>query len=112
MTPSDSWPPTSKTTDPVTSHIAEEKITASGKRQTHALIVLGFIRRYSDQTSGEIAAGLHAVLNLYQVRRRLPDLEHLGLIEKSGTRKCSQFDSLQCTWRVPRPLENEQGVLL
>lgn len=93
------FPPATRAAGPLTSAVAEAKITGSGKRLTHAETVLEYIIAHPDRTSAELTDAIPD-LDIYQVRRRLPDLEHLGLIEKSGRRKCHVYGSLQSTWRA------------
>ena len=118
MTPSDSppWPPASRPGE-FTSKAAERDITGSGKRQSHAAMILDLISANPDLTGSELATLMHggrrwpALLTESQVHKRTSDLLNLGKIEKSGIRVCSVNNTLRATWRVPRR-DDEQGVLL
>jgi len=115
LTPKASWPPASRPGE-TTSKLAEQGITESGKRETHAKIILDIIKANPDLTASEIAAVEYgrrwpALLSEAQVHKRTSDLLNLGKIKKSGIRVCTINDTLRATWRaIEGP--DEQGVLL
>lgn len=84
--------------DPITSYIAEDKITESGKRESHAKQVYEGLKRHPDVTNAELAAIIG--LTYMQVERRLYDLKRLSRIVCTGNRKCT-VNGTQCsTWRI------------
>jgi len=83
--------------DPITSQLAGDSITASGKRDSDKLRVLNALRTYKmPVTSAELAAD-HG-LDRYMVARRLPDLREDGLAEQLSARKCKVNGRLAVTW--------------
>jgi len=85
-------------TDPETSHIAAEKIEASGKAATDRQLALYLVKRYPSSTAWELArfAG-HP--DRHRVSRRLTELRQGGLIQNDGKRKCRVSGALMMTWR-------------
>ena len=77
------WPPASRGDDPETSKDAEKWMTESGKRMTHAMIVLRVLRENPDGLiPGEISE--RCPLRHDQVWRRCPDLRAQGLVQLTG----------------------------
>jgi hypothetical protein len=98
--------PAARATDPETSHIAAEQITASGKRASHQREILDLLRRCDGRTSAELAAlaqreGL-AHLTRHEVARRLPELATAGAVRKGATVTCGQNGTLAVSWWVVR----------
>ena len=89
--------PASRNTDSESSHVAEEKITKSGKRQAQIDEILAYVTLNQGHTSGEIAAGLGGEYDNVKVSRRLSDMKGL-LLEQGDRRKCLEKDSLMVTW--------------
>lgn len=90
-----SFSPASRNTDPVTSHLAEQEVTKTGKRQTQAEIVLEAVRNYPGRTSFELTQ--YCPLNRYQIARRTADLETLGKIRK-GPEVLRMRKTPEVTW--------------
>ena len=96
------WPPASRPDQP-TSQLAEEDITKSGKRQTHASMILGYLYSFPGgchQTASEIAQAIG--LTESQVHKRTSDLLNLGKIVKTGVRVCRVNHTLRATWQYPQ----------
>ena len=87
--------PNSRTTDPITSHIAGEAITQSGKRFNQQAEALRLVSSYPGHTAAELAE--FSRLDRYQLSRRLPELEHIR-IKKGDMRLCRILDSQCVTW--------------
>lgn len=85
--------PRTHTNDPDTSHDAEDRHRDSGRLGANARTVLGYVKRWP----GNGAKGLHSrvrmnfhkvpLLPLQEIRRRLTDLDHKGLVERRQVRK-------------------------
>lgn len=88
----------SRTTDPLSSHLAAEELQSSGRRETQCRLVLEWVERFPDRTSAELARW--GDLDRYMVARRLPDLERQGLVKKSGMRPCQTNGRQAVTWRL------------
>jgi hypothetical protein len=90
-------------TDPPTSDLAASEHTRSGKRGRHARLVLQLVRDLPGRTAIELwhEAGAAAQAELkepQEVRRRLTDLLHIGLVQQSGQRKCRIRGNTMMTW--------------
>lgn len=89
--------PAARATDPVSSHLAAEEMTRSGKRAYQAERVLDLVRKHPHHTSLELAQ--YGTLDRYQLARRLPDLVALGLVERSREpRLCAVGKRPAHTW--------------
>ena len=88
--------PASRSTDPVTSNLAEAEVTSSGARRAQADEVLSMARAMPGATSAEIARGHFPTM--IKARRRLPDLERAGLVKRGEPRKCNVTGRLSLTW--------------
>lgn len=86
--------PASRATDPDTSHDAEAKINASGKRDTQSSRVLlaACIR------PGRTSAELGREVGRYIAARRLPELERYGYVVRGEQRKCRESGNMATTW--------------
>jgi hypothetical protein len=94
------YPPASRNTDPATSHEAEHAVTESGKRQTHAEIVLACVRLNPGMTAGELgdATGLGHI----PAQRRLSDLLSTGKVMQSTETRFYRGHK-QSTWYELNP---------
>lgn len=90
--------PVAARNDPMTSHQAAREVTASGKREIQLKQVLDLVGRKPGKTSFELAA--FGKLDRYAVARRLPELEHGGLVMKTAARTCSISGRKAVTWRT------------
>lgn len=90
--------PASANRDPVTSHLAESKVTQSGRRQTQAEQVLEALKRRPMHTSAELAEAMGACR--FMVARRLSDLRHNNLVRQCAKRVCAVKGSEAVTWDV------------
>lgn len=84
--------------DPVTSHLAAEKITRSGRRAIQRQAVLALVQKYPGCTSLELAR--HSGMDRYICARRLPELESAGAVRKSGQKVCSVGQRPAVTWVI------------
>lgn len=89
-----------RATDPGTSREAARKYSAAGKHITHAQVVLHALQAKDGQTSAEVAD--MTGLTRHVPARRLPDLEHSGLVRKGEPRTCAATGSRCVTWWVVR----------
>jgi hypothetical protein len=90
----------SKSHGPITSHIAENEFTESGKRQTHCERILDAMVSLKKQgfqgfTGREIAAT--AKLDFVAVMRRMNDLLQSGKVVKGAARICKTDGKTQLT---------------
>ncbi len=100
--------PIAANADPVSSHLAAESITASGLRDSQKREILTRLRDQSiPVTSMELARG--ATFDRYVAARRLPDLEHDGLVVRSVMRACSVTGRPAVTWRIKSESEVAQS---
>ena len=92
--------PLFRTTDPVTSSLAAEKLTRGGKRDSQKQQVLDYLRQHPGRwTSAEIAKYGH--MERHMAARRLPDLEEDKLVQRCGTKyACSITGHAAVIWRL------------
>jgi len=88
--------PASKTKDPISSYIAEEKITLSRARARQIDLVLSCIRRSAGKTSKELA--LIFELDRHMVDRRLADLKNRDKAFQGHIRECGVSGIKSVTW--------------
>lgn len=93
----DFYPPASHKNDPVSSFIAEEKVTKSGKRKANINKVYNGLKEYPSCTGAELAHYLN--MDKYEVRRRLNDLHKLGKANQGEHRQCRIAKSQAVTWK-------------
>lgn len=87
--------PHSHTSDPVSSHLAGEKATASQQRKKHLDIVVSLVKENQGLTGAELAELCD--LDKYEVRRRLSDAN--GVLVKQGkSRTCGVAKTMAVTW--------------
>jgi hypothetical protein len=84
--------------DPVTSRLAAEEITRSGRRAIQRQAVLALVQKYPGCTSLELAR--HSGMDRYTLARRLPELEHEGAVKKCGQKVCSVGQRPAVTWVI------------
>lgn len=89
--------PAARATDPLTSHLAADEITASGTRQRHVEIVIAAVRANKGLTSLELAdvCGLER----HEVARRTSDAETAGAIRKGPVKRQANGRSA-VTWEA------------
>ena len=90
--------PIARNTDPITSHISAHEITYSGARTTQQIEVLELVSDYAGHTSRELA--VWSAMDRYQMARRLPELEHAGLVTKGPARRDETNLRMAVTWLV------------
>jgi len=88
----------SRNTDPISSHIAEEKITRSGVRGKQAMRVYGVLLEHNGSTSKELSQYLGG--DRYMASRRLPDLEKAGMVVRGEMRTCTVCNQKCVTWEI------------
>lgn len=74
-----------RATDPVTSHIAADKVNRSGAVELRCWMIVSALQRENGLTYREIAA--RTGLDPTETMRRLNTLELRGAVEKRGTEK-------------------------
>ena len=90
------WPMASKTTDPLTSHLAEEEITSSGARKKQVETVRNLVTAYPGRTAGELSNCCE--LDRVQVARRLYDLKSADVVTQGDARTCAISRRKAVTW--------------
>lgn len=100
--------PVSHCHDPITSHEAENAVTASGIRRTNNEKVAWLVARYPDRTASELAVlvpqhfgddlGDTDDKRLFEVRRRLSDMNTIH-VEQGEPRK-ALLSKREMTWRT------------
>lgn len=88
--------PAARTADPITSQLAADEHTASGKRGRHIGIVIDAVRRHPGKTSAELAP--LCALERHEVARRTSDAERCGAIRKGQIRRCDTSGRSAVTW--------------
>lgn len=99
--------PSSRSTDPESSHDAAERSTRSGARASQQNRVLAWVRRWPGRTSRELAA--LANVDRYMVARRLPELEPVHL-RRGDLRKCAVTHTRAVTWWPKEVEKSGTGV--
>ena len=87
--------PRSRRSDPETSHIAADRIKASGVLGKQQAAVLEAVRRYPGSTAVEIST--LAGIDRYAVSRRLPELSPVH-VRRGPPRVCAVNGRPQGTW--------------
>jgi hypothetical protein len=104
--------PLARGSDPVTSHIAADRLKESGKWSTQKGRVLAWMRENrmleppGDLSANEMSreSGIpHPVCH-----KRLPDLEYDGLVKKCRKRTCRVTGELAYTWVLTTPEERAE----
>jgi hypothetical protein len=90
--------PVARKADPMPSKLAAEQVTASGRREGQLLAVLALLRRHPRSTSLELSR--HGSLDRYIVARRLPELEHVGLVRRLPARICIVGNRQATVWEA------------
>ncbi len=95
--------PRSHSHDPITSHEAESRHTASGRRQRNADLVYDLATKHPASTAIELwdSAGAEiqsALKEPQEVRRRLTDLASVGRVQQGPPRVCRVRGTRQVTW--------------
>ena len=88
--------PAARANDPITSHIAADEHTASGKRGSNVAAVIDLVRERPGRTSAEL--GRYSTLTRHEVARRLPEAETAGAVRKGEKRRCHANGTLAVTW--------------
>lgn len=94
-----SFSPASSARDPITSIMADERITASGRRHQHTQLVAAWVKQYPGRTAVELWR-LSSLFDRHEWSRRLPDAERIGLVRKGPKRECSVNRTLMVTWEA------------
>lgn len=90
--------PAARRTDPESSHLAAEHITASGMRFSQQKQVADAVGRHRGHTSQELAE--LTGLDRYMLARRLPECETAGRVRKGPMRTCSVTGRKAHVWEV------------
>lgn len=88
-----------RNTDPISSHIAAEANTMSGRRKAQQALTVAAVLSYPGSTSRE----LHEITGLdrHVLARRLPELERKGKITRGEQRVCKYGKGPAVTWWGP-----------
>ena len=89
-----------RNSDPLTSHLAADGVTVTGKRQSHIRILSEIVANNPGMTSAELAfmvADKHPELNRHEVARRLADGRGCTL-RQGVSRKCRRCNRMCVTW--------------
>lgn len=79
-------PPIARQSDPYTSKLAADEITASGTRQVQLMQVLEAARQFPGKTSAELGRAMNS--DRFLPARRLPELRALWLVVNGEARQC------------------------
>lgn len=101
--------PAARNTDPLSSHIAAEEVTVSGKRAFQQQTTAAAVKRYPGKTSRELSVLLK--LDRHMLGRRLSECEEEGLVRRGAMRKCGVSKKLATTWFPPGVAEQLSLVL-
>ncbi len=82
--------------DPVTSYKAGDRAIKSERLKGQMRLVAMGVTRWPGRTSAELAVVIG--LNRYDTARRLPTLQHRGLVKKGASRLCKTCGSECVTW--------------
>jgi len=87
--------PIARSSDPISSHLAAEEMTNSGKRGAQQRISADTVKRFPGHTSLELSK--LCGLDRYQLARRLSEIENLS-VEKGPLRCCKISGRKAMTW--------------
>lgn len=88
--------PAARATDPESSHLAAEGVTANGQRGAQQQAVLAAVRRWPGLTSAELAQRMG--VSRYVPGRRLSELETAQKVRKGEIRRCAIGNRSAVTW--------------
>lgn len=88
--------PAARASDPETSHLAAEEVTASGVRQQQIGLAIAAVRAHPDRTSMELSVVTGH--DRYMLARRLPDAETAQAVRKGPARTCTVSGRKAVTW--------------
>lgn len=91
--------PAARSTDPHSSHEADEQMNASGKKALQQRIAVAAVEKHPGKTSLEIARATGQCR--FMLARRLPEVEAAGLVRRGQERTCSVSKRRACTWYAP-----------
>lgn len=95
--------PIARHTDPETSHLAAEEITANGTRAFQQGQTLAAIRAFPGRTMQELAEATG--LDRYMLGRRVSECETAGTVWRGLKRKCTVTGRMAEPWYATNPLE-------
>lgn len=88
--------PAARATDPITSHLAAEDVTRSGKRVQQQHQAAAAVRAKPGMTSFELA--IACGLDRHMLGRRLPECAKGGAVTKGDLRECGITGHKALTW--------------
>jgi hypothetical protein len=88
--------PIARASDPETSHLAADAVTRSGKRGAQQAVCLEAVRKNPGSTSAELSKVIG--VDRFMPARRLPEIEHAGLIRRGAIAECMVTGSMCLTW--------------
>lgn len=88
--------PAARSTDPLSSHLAANELTASGRRGQQIAMAIAAVRAFPGRTSQELSD--KTGICRFVLARRLPEAVTSGAIAKGKQRACSVTGKLALTW--------------
>ena len=88
--------PAARNSDPITSHLAAEVITRSGKRNLQRIQTALAVQAQPGHTSSELSWLLE--LDRYMIARRLSECVTAGVVRKGPKRTCGVSGLKALTW--------------
>lgn len=85
-----------RTTDPITSHLADAHHTASGAKAYQQRTTTAAVESYPGMTSLEL--GHKTGQCRFMLARRLPECEEAGTVRRGPARKCAISGRQAVTW--------------
>lgn len=94
--------PATRCTDPVTSHMAAEALTKSGRRNEQQEIVLAAVERYPGRTARELERD--SGLDYYVIMRRINEVVFAKCAKAGKRRRCAVSGNYATEWwPTPKP---------
>lgn len=84
-----------RSTDPITSHLAGEEVTKSGRRAKQQNAVFDLVTYNPGHTASELSE--FSNLDRYQIQRRLSDMDGVR-VRKGEPHECKVTGRLAVTW--------------
>jgi len=94
-------PPRARTSDPLSSHAAADKMEKSGKLNRQCTEVLVLLCQYPGLTSRKLGEIEGTGLDRYDTGRRLPDLKKKGFARSTDAEDCNELR----WWPTPNGLD-------
>ncbi len=112
---SDNDPPIARNSDTITSHLAGDKHTESGKRDSWSMRIFGWMDENCIATDDESLTGREisasSGIDNEQMHKRLSDLEKNGFVVKVHIRECRVTGEKAWTWKIRTDYSEKEEVL-